>query len=80
MKKVEVCSVKVDSATDLYNNLLEQNIIDSWTSSEEYKFIEKNSVSIEQVDIPNHDRFERTILFYAIMDEKIETFWRLKFK
>ena len=41
MKKVEVYSVKIDSATDLYNNLLEQNIIDSWTSSEEYKFIKK---------------------------------------
>jgi hypothetical protein len=49
-------------------------------SSEEYKFIEKNSTSIEKVEIPNHDRFETIIFYYAVMDEQIETFWRLKFK
>jgi hypothetical protein len=80
MKKIQIFYIKIEALTELFKRSVEKEIIDNWMSSEEYKFIEKNSTSIEKVEIPNHDRFETIIFYYAVMDEQIETFWRLKFK
>lgn len=80
MKKVEVFTLVMDALLEDYNSSHSKRIIDSWFDSEEYKFLERNSVSIEFFRIPNHDRFEIIFSFYAIMDEQIETYWRLKFK
>lgn len=80
MKKIEVLTLKVDTLLDSYYPTLYSKAIDQWMSSEEYKFIEKNSISIEQVKIEDYTGAERIISYHAVMDEKIETFWRLKFK
>lgn len=80
MKRLKVFSFNMDSFLELYYSLKCNQVIDQWLSSEEYKFIERNSISVEQVRTSNHDRLEDTISFYAVMEEKIETFWRLKYK
>lgn len=80
MKKVEVFSVKIDSYLDSISPMIRRKAIDNWISSEEYKFIEKNSTTIEQVEMSKHDRAEVTISYLAVMDKQIETFWRLKYK
>jgi hypothetical protein len=80
MKKVKVFTLTIDALLDGYNKFFQKRIIDTWMSSEEYKFIERNSISIEQVKIKDHDRLGVIISYYAVMDEQIETFWRLKFK
>jgi hypothetical protein len=60
--------------------MIRRKAIDNWLSSEEYKFIEKNSISIEQVKIKDYDRCEIIISYHAVIEDKIETFWRLKYK
>jgi len=59
-----------------HDELVKQFVYDT----EEYRFIEKNSISIKTVRKTNHDRFEVIYSVEAVMDEAIETFWRLKFR
>ena len=80
MKTIQVFSFVVDSLLDSYNQAFLEQVINKWVESEEYKFLEKNCIKIEQIRAPDHDRFETHYLFHATMDEQIETFWRLKFK
>lgn len=79
MKKVEVLSFVVDTEWD--NPDLTENIIERWIKTEEGKFIEKHSlVPLVMRKICQPDTFSDKIEVWATLEEKYETFWRLKFK
>lgn len=89
MKKIEVFRITIaDSSMDIYEPhrgtsdiVTVRNWTNNWLESEEAKFLtEHSSTPIERVEHKNHEKFETHIIFQATLDEKIETFWRLKFK
>jgi len=83
MKKVEIYRTIQDTLVEDYNNLGRiANIIRRWLDdSEEGAFIERYTKKpVEVVRYYNPSDFRTQIVIYAYFDEKIETFWRLKFK
>ena len=79
MKKVEVYSAKIDSA-DLYSNLLEKTLL-IWLETEEGKFIKQHSQTPIKIRVMNDpSTYNEKVEIWATLEEKIETFWRLKFK
>jgi len=83
MKKVEIYRTIQDTLVEDYNNLGRiANIIRKWLDdSEEGAFIEQHTKNpVEVVRYYNPSDFSTQIVIYAYFDEKIETFWRLKFK
>jgi hypothetical protein len=83
MKKVEIYRTIQDTLAEDYNNPGRiANIIRKWLDdSEEGMFIEQYTKKpIEVVRYYNPSDFRTQIMIYAYFDEKIETFWRLKFK
>lgn len=80
MKKVEILSVKLDPLFVKDNKMSDEMILEIVLDTREYEFFKEHDITIEKVVRPNHDRFEHTTFYYAIMDEQMEVFWKLKFK
>lgn len=82
MKKVEVFRCVVDLYLDSFTHRnIKEEYINQWKETEEYEFLRKYTITpIEQVSLVKHDSLERIIICYATLNEKTETFWRLKYK
>jgi hypothetical protein len=80
MKKIEVLSVKVDTMWD--HSVNTQLAIERWIKTEEGQFIEKHSkkpIEMRTIRQP-HSPWDDKVELLATLEEKHETFWRLKFK
>jgi hypothetical protein len=81
MKTVEVFTLKMDYPNGLAEKAVQDEMFKRFVyNTEEYEFIQKNSISIRMVRIIIYDSYQVRYSIEADMDEKIETFWRLKFK
>jgi hypothetical protein len=80
VKKVEILSVKLDPLFVEDNVMSDKMILESLLDTGEYTFFKEHNITIEKVVRPNHDRFENTTIYYAMMDEQMEVFWKLKYK
>lgn len=81
MKKIEVFRITVTGIDETGGNMddipIVYNYINKWLDSEEVRFLkEHSSTSIERV---NHENYEKGISFHAMLDEKTEIIWRLKY-
>jgi hypothetical protein len=78
MKKVCVfeCSIP-----DFLNESDAKKTLELWLATDEGKFCVKESkIKLEIVSDLDYAYYNKRIRIFAKFDEKIETFWRLKFK
>jgi len=79
MKKIEVISFDISNDFN-YPNIAEKTI-ELWLETEEGKFIKQHSQTPIEMRVMNNPNFyNERVELWATLEEKIETFWRLKFK
>jgi len=81
MKRIEVLSLTIDTDVPWDQPDYYRHVIERWIKSDEGKFIEKHSQKpIEIRTVRQPYSYDSRIELWATLEEKIETFWRLKFK
>lgn len=79
MKKVEVISFDIGNDFN-YPNIAEKTI-EWWFETEEAKFIKQHSQTLIQIRVMNDPSTSiKRVKLWATLEEKYETFWRLKYK
>ena len=79
MKKVEVISFDI-GFNYCTPNITEKTLL-IWLETEEGKFIKQHSQTPIQIRVMNDpSTYNEKVAIWATLEEKIEIFWRLKFK
>jgi hypothetical protein len=79
MKKVEVISFDISNDFN-YPNIAEKTLL-IWLETEEGKFIKQHSQTPIKIRVMNDSsNYNEKVEIWATLEEKIETFWRLKYK
>ena len=81
MKRIEVLSLTIDTDVPWDQPDYYRHVIERWIKSDEGKFIKQHSQTPIKIRVINNpSTYNERVELWATLEEKIETFWRLKFK